>query len=200
MLLVCLLIWILLSYSDVQSIILQLHDEQITHQKSNEGNLKVKNPRAKNRKSPYQLQASVQQHQQLTHYLQPLQSSPKWSEISPSWQAPSAHKWYPQTKSPLVHTPTQQTANHSNLFITSRSSAQSMHEQSPGGSNSSCQGITPRVSIPLMTVHMWAAERTFIGSRAVIVCLVHLTRLLQQHSNHQKTGIKRQRMGHTINS
>ena len=39
----------LLSYSDVQSSNLQLHDEPITHQKSDEGNLKVKNPRAKNR-------------------------------------------------------------------------------------------------------------------------------------------------------
>ena len=139
---ICLLtdLIIVLSYSDVQSRNLQLHDEQITNQKSVEGNLKVKTPRAKNRKSPYQLQAAVQQHPQSTHNLHPLQSSPTRAEISPSWQAPGAHKWYPQTKSPLVHTPTQQPANLWNSFITSRSSAQSMHEQSLGGSNSSCQG------------------------------------------------------------
>ena len=62
---------------------LQLHDEQITNQKSVEGNLKVKTPRAKNRKSPYQLQAAVQQHPQSTHNLHPLQSSPTRAEISP---------------------------------------------------------------------------------------------------------------------
>ena len=59
---ICLLtdLIIVLSYSDVQSRNLQLHDEQITNQKSDEGNLKVRTPRAKNRKSPYQFQASAQ--------------------------------------------------------------------------------------------------------------------------------------------
>ena len=181
-----------------------MHDEQIINQRSDERTLKVKTPRTKNRKSPYQLQASAQQHPQSTRNLHPLQSSPTRAEISPSWQAPSAHKWYPhpQTKSPLVHTPSRLlnkqpiTEIRFGRVAPLRKVCMNSHQ---GAVKAAVRGITPQVSIPLMIVHLWAAERTFIGSRAVIVCSVHSTRQLQ-HSNRQKTGIKRQRMGHTINS
>ena len=74
----CLLndLYTLISYSNVQSINLQLHDEQITKQKSDAGNPKVNTPSAKTRKPPYQLQASAQHYPAHSwHDLHPIQSS-----------------------------------------------------------------------------------------------------------------------------
>lgn len=135
-------------YSEIQSRNLQLHDEQITNQKSDEGQLKIKTSRAKQRKSPYQ--ASSASHQQTSQTHLQLHPATPSRDVSPTWPN-STSKWYPQAKSPAV---LHSTPNHWNSYLSNRT-AQTVHEQSPGGSNSSCQGDnstgqhTPHENSPL---------------------------------------------------
>ena len=67
---------IILSYSKIQSINLQLHDKQIKNHKFDEEGLKAKIVGAKTKKSLYKLQALAQHHPaHSSHDLHPIQSS-----------------------------------------------------------------------------------------------------------------------------
>lgn len=115
--------------SDYESKSLQLHNEQLTNQKSDEGNLKIKHSRNKSRKTPYNLHNSPSA-------LNNVQTTPNTDiSISPIWQPLSMMKWghHGTRKSPADNT-THHNPYFPNLPI------QTVQEQSPGGSNSSCHG------------------------------------------------------------
>ncbi|XP_067946380.1 single-minded homolog 1-like [Watersipora subatra] len=144
--------------SEFQSRSLQLHEEQLTSQKSDEGNLKVKQHRSKPRKTPYS------HLQESPNNMPTAQAVPSREvSISPIWQ-PHINKWplHREVKSP------EHTAPHS--YYDSRG-LHTTHDQSPGGaSTGSCHGdhstghTTPHNSPRLSASCYWRPRNTCLFS------------------------------------
>lgn len=144
-----------MNFSEFQSRDLQLHDEQLTNQRSDEGTLKIKHSRTRVRKSPYH-QPTLGSCQINPPQLQTVaQHVTNDLSISPLWQPLNINKWNYSSSKGVTDYP-----QHYSSYLASRNQLAMQPDQSPGGSNSSCIGEsspgqhTPHTMSPSLSSHV----------------------------------------------